>query len=476
MDALRGLADLPGWLLAASVPDVLRAALARAVPEIAAGDVVLHACDPRHFRLAAAGWTFQCRVEAGRVGEEPRVLELEGVLDGSCGEEVGRRPVQAFGSGGWSCRLSELGVELHTARATGSLPLLTDLLDPERARSLLERALVSAPQGRQGPRIAAARPRVMRHDPGLRCTVLYELDYAAGTAPTGVVVAKTYADDRGRTAFDGMRALWSSGLARSGTVALAEPLAYVPELRLLVQGPVPEERSLDGLLRSTLRDPEPAAVAEVSRFLAGTAAALAAIHDCGAIAGEPWTLERELESVCALVERLARHVPALPAAVMPLLTRVAEIAVRHPAGSPRPSHGTFRPDQVLLHGDAVGVVDFDGFCQAEPAFDVARFRSGIRDCGMRDMPRRVGPSTVDVEALCDDFLRAYASAAPVSPERVMLWETLDLVTHVLHAWSRVKPARLLVRVLLLEDHALRAGLIVPTPTAEPDVTPRVDAA
>ena len=43
-------------------------------------------------------------------------------------------------------------------------------------------------------------------------------------------------------------------VARDGVVTLAEPLAYLPEDRVLVQGPVPEACTLKDLAREALTD------------------------------------------------------------------------------------------------------------------------------------------------------------------------------------------------------------------------------
>jgi aminoglycoside phosphotransferase (APT) family kinase protein len=211
------------------------------------------------------------------------------------------------------------------------------------------------------------------------------------------------------------------------------------------------------------------AVDELDEYLAATAEGLAGLHQCGVTWGEPVTLEGEVAGIRALVEQLSGSVPELCGAAEPLLTRVLDLAAVHPAGSPRPSHGTFRPPQVLIHGGGVGFIDFDGFCQAEPALDVARFRAGIKDRGMRahmagadgatPRPEEISATLSALEAVCDGFLRHYEAVAPVSRERVVLWETLDLLTQVLHAWTRPSSSRLFARMLMLDEQLRAQGLM-----------------
>ena len=65
------------------------------------------------------------------------------------------------------------------------------------------------------------------------------------------------------------------------------------------------------------------------------------------------------------------------------------------------------------------------------------------------------PSRLDVvDELCDRFLTRYQQIASVSPGRLLVWETLDLLTSVLHSLTKVKPRLLPIRVATL-DHNLR---------------------
>ncbi|HEY2702893.1 MAG TPA: phosphotransferase [Candidatus Dormibacteraeota bacterium] len=437
------------------------------MPEFTRGDLVLHECRPKHFRLRDTTWTFLCRVSVGGPDGERRDVWLEG----SVGAPGTRQPVldgrvAAFGSDAWRCLLPALGVELRTAPADTAVPLVSQLEDAELARVLLERAIQDGTPACADLRIAACRPRVMRYDRGSRCTVRYQLTHPGAAVRRGwpeVVVAKTYRDDTGQNAYQGMRALWSSELSRSSAVAIAEPLAYVPGLRLLVQGPVAEDRTLERLICSSLPAGPSVALEELHDYLAKAAQGLAALHGCGVALGETVTLEGEVAQIEAVLEHLAGVVPELSGAAAPLLARVVALAAEHRADPVRPSHGSFRPAQVLLHRGRVGFIDFDAFCQAEPAHDVARFRAGIRDCVMRAHLAAGGGFTdaavTAIEDVCDEFLRHYAAVAPVSRRRVMLWETLDLITYVVHAWTRTSPARLVARMLTLEQQVRRSGLM-----------------
>ena len=388
----------------------------------------------------------------------------------------------AFGADGWRCYLPELGLELWPQPPDAAPPALPLLTEPEAARALLERSIRSGSPRYRDLRLRACTPSVVRHRLGRHCTVVYRLTYPAGLAAgrgwPDLVVAKAYHGDEGRTAYAAMRALWHSPLRTGGVVSIAEPLAYVPELRVLVQGPVRGDRTLKQLIPAALRAGTPGALAALAGHVRRAAAGLAALHRSGAAPGPTRTWADELAEVREVLADLAVSLPQLAAAAAPLLARLEALAAAHPADPPVPAHGSFRPAQVLLHGGQIGFIDFDGFCQAEPAMDLAQFRATAKEAGLNGvlsdkdededgaaagaaLPAEDGalPDRAAclarlgrVDALCEAFLAAYEARHPVSRPRVALWEALALLTMVLHRWTKVKPARLPLSLLLLERH------------------------
>jgi hypothetical protein len=311
----------------------------------------------------------------------------------------------------------------------------------------------------------------MRYKPGSRCTILYHLEYSPSAPATGwpeLVVAKTYAGDKGQIAWEGMRGLWDSPLARSSAVSIAEPLAFLPEMNVLVQGPVRGELTLQDLIGSALRSGTPEALDELHHYMRGAALGLAELHSSNVRIGEARVWEDELAEAQEVVDRLASAVPELEGARMaasPLISQLLSIAAEHPPDRPVPTHGTFRPAQVLINNGQIGFIDFDGFCQAEPALDLGLFLAKVKDIGLsppKDDGEDYEPLSQaalnerldHIDAICETFLTEYESRLPVSRQRIMLWETVNLFMLVLHSWTKVKPARLRTNMLLFERYLL----------------------
>ena len=461
--SLHRFGSLPAWLTAAVDPERIGAALARHEPRFRLDRVTA-----KRLRLNREGtWTGRYHATATGPDGVVRALALLGTLYPPTAVPAADGPPAApFGTPGWRRFVPELGLELTSAPADeAALPSLPLLTDAARARRLLEQWLRAAAPAYAGLRLAGCTPRVVRSKPGNRCTILYDLAYPPGVDGPSLVVAKAYRGDKGRNAWDGMRALWASPLAAGEVVTIAEPLAYLPELGVVVQGPVGERQTLKQLVRAALASGASGALAELDAAMDRTAAGLAALHTCGADYGEPVTVAGELAEVRGTLRALAAAVPELTDAATPLLATLAELATGKPPDPAAPSHGSFRPAQVLLDGDRVAFVDFDDACQAEPAMDLALFTSSVKGVGL--VEARGGSATgpalaerrlVQLERVCTRFLDRYQALAPVSSERVALWEALLLLGDLVQAWAKVEPAKAAPALLLLERHLELSGL------------------
>ena len=96
--------------------------------------------------------------------------------------------------------------------------------------------------------------------------VLYHLEYAPDIPVeswTGDRGGKDLPSREGANAYESMKALWDASFGSGNSVRIAEPLAYDPDLRVFVQGPVSEEQTLADLFLSALDSGTPEALGYV---------------------------------------------------------------------------------------------------------------------------------------------------------------------------------------------------------------------
>jgi hypothetical protein len=464
--SLRQLGETPHWLMALADPVRVGRALRQEIREFASGELMLTACEVKRVRIKDDTWAahYQLMVAGPRENSE-RCIDVLGELLPS-DRRIHSVPSGAasFRDEAWACYLPELGVTLRRYPPETKLASLPALTQPDQARLLLEDAIK---KGSRYPnfRLESCRPEVMRYKPGSRCTVSYKLEFPPGNAAPGWpdrVVAKTYRGHKGATAYRGMTALWDSTLRKSSEVSIAEPLAFLSDRNVLVQGPVSGDVTLKELMRRAFSAGTPQAMAELDKAVRRTGRGLAELHSTEVHAEPSVTWDQQLDEIKGVISRLEPWVPraAEGAKVVAAYLEVAGTHWLEDDGVP--THGSFRPAQVLLDDGDIAFIDFDGFCRAEPALDVALFRVTVKDVGLRALKTDgagqapTGDGFADrmaaLDRLCASFLESYTTIRAVSPARLALWEAADMLTAVLHCWTKVKFDRLDHRLQLLAGH------------------------
>src|SRR5712691_656789 len=117
-------------------------------------------------------------------------------------------------------------VESMTGFADPGIPTLQCVLDPSELGKYLRPILT--PQWRD---VRNIQTQVLQHHHGRRCTVSIMLQTADGSHE---VVGKVYAEDR-VDVYRAMEEISRAGFGPEKEFSIPQPLAYVPELHLLLQ-------------------------------------------------------------------------------------------------------------------------------------------------------------------------------------------------------------------------------------------------
>jgi hypothetical protein len=465
---LTQLMSLPDWLLAPLQAENFIDALRLHVSEFASGEWLILYGGIKRFLLKDDGgyWegTYNLEVRSSSTGLERTIL-LHGKLTAPWfGKPAFTESNAPFGSPDWHGFLPEFNLALETEPPEKELPGLAQLTDPEQSRLLIERVLRENGRLAADHTITACTPRILSYKPGSRCTIRYELEYAASPDPSTrsprVMIGKIYRKgSKAQNAYEGMMTLWHSPLADGSVVTIAEPIACLLDLKLMLQATIPGDLSLEDLLKSVIDRPNQVEKERLYRYIRKTAAGLTAFHRSGASYGEHVELDERFVDIHGLIHRLTVLLPDLEDAIIPLLERLENLAASYPEDPAAPTHGTFNPEQVLFDGERIGFIDFDDYCMAEPALDVGLFRAAIKDTGMNAPFSSSTPSRAErldrlilLEEIGDVFLSEYETHAAISRHRVALWEAADYLRNCLHYWIKVKPAEPDTALLVLEQH------------------------
>jgi hypothetical protein len=455
-EVARGLVRLsrpPGWLTAIEDPQRLRDDLERSVPELTSGAVQLLGCKFKRAHINGDGWHTLCRLTVDDLtGATPRSVDIEGHL-AAPGVDGSARLVDGYHFGtGHQFHLPDVHRgPLGRRSLDEDLPALSVLADPDTARPVLERALRTGAAGLAELQLAGCTPTVMRLREGRRCTIRYVLDYRPDVRQPHwpfSVVAKVYGGGEAPTTYAGMRALWDSPLRRSTTVRIAEPLALLPDLNVVVQGAIPGDRSLKDQIKTAFAGGLDAGIAMLAGPVRKAGRGLAELHASGALVGPTTvTWESQVAALHEAVDQLDAAVPAVAGALHPLIRSLEAVASVVPREPLVPTHGSFRPAQILLDGGDLGLIDFDGFCRAEPGVDLALFRTTLCDLSLRALtlddtrpltPAEEQAALAGLDRLCATFLAGYQEVGRIAPTRLALWDALTSARDIVDCWRKIK--------------------------------------
>lgn len=316
-----------------------------------------------------------------------------------------------------------------------ALPSLRLALDPREVKRHFRHRLPRL-AGEDG-RVRVRGIRVVRHKPGRRCLIEYDVRIDPPRRPRerARLLGKVRAGRFGNAGYELADALWSAGFddASSDGISVPEPIATVPDLRMWLQRKV-QGRPATDLLSGPAGVPLARRVADAAHKLHRAGVPAMASHS---ISDELRILDRCLEFVAAEQERLAKRVERLRAAC-------ERLAARIPNQRPEPIHRDFYGDQVIVDGERLHIIDLDLYCMGDGALDVGNFLGHMTEQALRtfgDPAALAAPEQALEERFCELAGQEVLSA-------VRGYAALTLARHVY--LSTLHPERRMLTVPLLE--------------------------
>jgi hypothetical protein len=325
----------------------------------------------------------------------------------------------------------------------------------QAAARALDASSVQVRLGRGLPRLAGERGfielraiRVVRHKRGRRALIEYDVEVhgPGGDAEAATLIGKLSARRSGESGYRLLDSFWNAGFASDSedAISVPEPIGAVPEWRLWLQRKVPGRTAAE-LLRCR------GGVALAQRI----ADAAHKVHQTGIPTTRRHAMADELR---ILHDRLAKVHDSEPR-WRTRIGRVIRACDRLGAATPPPAlrrgiHRDFYPDQVIVNGARLYLLDFDEYCEGDPAIDVGNCIGALTELSVRTFGDHEAFAPQE-RAMEERFVELAGDA--VRPA-VRSYALLTLVRHISISTQFPERRRFTERLLDLCEERLEASL------------------
>jgi len=326
------------------------------------------------------------------------------------------------------------------ARNDPQLPTLALALDPIIVQKQFKRRLARL-AGDDGM-VYLNAIRVTRHKPGRRCVLEYDVEVRRADAPPEslTLVGKMRARRYGKADYQLLDEVWNAGFQANAAdgVSVPEPIGVVPRLQMWLQRKVPGELSTAALLK-------PDGATLVRRI----ADAIHKLHRAGVPADRCHTMKDELRILHERVPLAARSKPDWSARLARILAACDRLAATVPEQRSCGIHRDFYSAQVIAGKSRIWLLDFDLYCQGDPALDIGNFLGHLTEQSLRVFGDARALANRE-RAMEDRFVELSGES---SRRAVRAYATLTLARHIYLSSQRPEGASLTEPLMeLCEQH------------------------
>ena len=270
---------------------------------------------------------------------------------------------------------------------------------------------------------------ILKYKPNRRCVLGYWVrgrSRERGKKVRMHFVGKVFRDERGRRLNHWQALLWENGFAEGAAdcIHVAQPLGYLPKMRMQVQGMASGETLHWYAERG-----------DISQQVVRSAEAIAKLHRWQPPIEAPkpkrYTRQHECNNLTTFAQQVIDERPDLADDIETM--RLGLLAWGDMVAQPERNamlHRDFYYSQLLFDGDAVTLIDFDLIALGDPAIDVANFVAHLHLMGLE-----LAEDFDWFSAEITQFLSTYTANTPLDPtfhERLAFYHatTLFRLLHV----------------------------------------------
>jgi thiamine kinase-like enzyme len=272
-------------------------------------------------------------------------------------EQPGIEPWETIGV----VEIDPKGISHRLFDADPKLTWLKTAIDPEIMRQRFTALL--AEQGKTAA-ITGFQVVTVRYKPGNHCVFRYEIDTDSGRQ---VYYGKLFSKD-GDWLTEILLKAHVASEADPDMPRIPKPLAYWPDLQLLVQPAVAGGVEFRTFSFDSFQD-----LATRQSWMRTAGICTAAMHASEIQGGKLRTFADELEGLEEYTSMMAKVNPKLEVRFRQTMAELADMAKGLAEPAFVPAHGALRTDQFILQGDHLVMIDMDSFCRSNPARDLGNF-------------------------------------------------------------------------------------------------------
>jgi hypothetical protein len=308
-------------------------------------------------------------------------------------------------------------IDVFAAASDRELPTVVLALDPGEVRAEFKRGLPRL-AGKQG-KVKVKSITVTRHKPGRRCVIEYDVRVERPDEPRreDKLIGKIRARRYGNEGYRMLESVWNAGFQAESSdgISVPEPIGVLPRFKMWLQRKIVGIEATTSLLQS-----------DGTLLARRLAEAIHKLHTAGVPSERSHTMADELRILHEHLPRVAEGKPALNQRIARLLGACDRLGAALPPSRTCGIHRDFYPAQVLVNNDRLYLLDFDLYCQGDPALDVGNFLGHLVELSLR---HRGDPGALlDREQAMEE--RFVELVGPWTRPAVRAYTTLTLVRHV----------------------------------------------